>query len=531
MFIRRDEDDIDRIFRQRLKNAEEPFPGHLWEGIRTRSSRKRRIPPFWFIAAIVISGALGFGLYHSDPGSSQLTQSETSTLESPQATSKVEDSQLQNLTSPDSEKSSPISEKSNPSTPKSSPDEKSKRQTASTNSESNKAVYGETSETKLPAVAHMSAEKNSRSHPEIESKNPAPNFSIQTIENAGEEIQKTNDDLGSQMEVHASDPLNEYTSGAIDTTNEPQKVEEALQTPGLTSDRVAENETSLDEKEPFIAEEELKLPEAPVALAAASPFAIGVYASMYRAHRQMDPDFSGNNLTATDNGKINLPEDDAQGMAIGVGAQYSLSKWVYLSAGIEYSRMKEHTHFNDIYLSGTPTYVNQMDTSWLFTETDTSLTIGLATVPSDSIWTSHEKTELISNSYQSLNIPLTAGLSWTHKRLFVGLEAGPVFRFRKTYSGLYRYDDKLIPTEASLSPSPYDVPQISEGNSFSIQEVYSKWSMDLHAALRLGYSITPHFAVQGALQYRVMKKTIHHEYIGDHRIVMPGVSLGLYYRF
>ena len=530
MFIRRDEDDIDRIFRQRLKNAEEPFPGHLWEGIRTRSSRKRRIPPFWFIAAIVISGALGFGLYYSDAGSSQLAQSETSTLQAPELSSKAEDSHSQNLTTPDNEKLPSISEKSVSSKTQSLPQEKSKGQTPSTNSESKKAAYSAMSESKS-STAHATISEDNTELPAVETRISTQTISLPTLPETVEEIQITQDDTNNQIEVPVSDPLTESIASAIDTSNEPQKVEEPSQAPDLTHESAAENETPLAETQPAITKEEIKLPDPPVSLAAASPFAIGIYASMYRAERRMDANSSGNNLSASDKGTINLPEDDPQGMAIGVGAQYSLSKWVYLSAGIEYSRMKEHTHYNDIYLTGAPTYVNQMDTSWFISDSDTSVTIGMETVVFDSIWTSNEKTAFISNSYQSLNIPITAGLSWTHKRLFVGLEAGPVFRFRKTYTGIYRYDDKLIANEASLSTSPYDVPQISEGNSFSVQEVYSKWNMDLHTGLRLGYSITPHFAIQGAAQYRIMKKTIHHAYIGDHRIVMPGVSLGLYYRF
>lgn len=532
MFIRRDEDDIERIFRQRLKHAEEPFPGQLWEGVRQRSSRKRRIPPFWFVAAIVVSGALGFGLYYSDLNPSESAQSSevkielpspASTAEEPPVTdhtSKEQQEVAENLTSASTSPqihSSPKNDGALISAPKAA----SAPKIHSTNA--GKELPNNTSDTVSEIRSSESdviSEAGTEAIVQLTLESPEPQASLQ------------DETTREQIETPEQTPLNI----SIPSTEQPTDahgLEQKTTEPNYTDNELAiENTLALPDSQNIVQGEAIKLPKAPVSLTAASPLSIGIYTSFFRAQRRMsaNSENSGGNLISQENGQINMPVDDAEGMAIGLGVQYSLSKWMYLSTGIEYSRMKEHSHFHDIYLVGTPTYINQIDTSWFFTDSDTSVMIGVATVPSDSIWTTNEKTALIFNSYQSFTIPLTAGLSWNHKHLFIGLEAGPVFRFGKSYSGKYRYDDKLIANEASLSPNPYEVPHIEEGKSIFTQEVYSKWNMDWHAALRLGYSITPHFSAQGAMQYRVMKKTTQHDDIGDHRIVMPGISLGLYYR-
>jgi hypothetical protein len=57
-FIRHDENSIDKLFRQKLQDAEEPTPLYLWEGVRQRSAPKRRFLWWWFAGAIVALGLI-----------------------------------------------------------------------------------------------------------------------------------------------------------------------------------------------------------------------------------------------------------------------------------------------------------------------------------------------------------------------------------------------------------------------------------------------------------------------------------------
>lgn len=538
MFIRRDEDDIDRIFRQRLKNAEEPFPGHLWEGIRQRSNRRRRIPPFWIVAAIMLTGALGFGLYQFDNHDAPLAQQTTITPftqnQKDNATSSTHESTRQ-VSSPSAENTISAQQSSveqivqnkntveNATRPESQNTTKSsiipeKRHQTLVNTNENGI---ETAVVHSPS-AHNVGEQSDVSSPETEATYVQPELVAPAFINPGESPSQAETVLQEVSNASASDNVDVTGTTTQPTTEAEDVAATPASTNGTPHEIPAESESA-----------EYKLPKAPPTFSAASPFSLGVYAAGYQAHRLMtnNPDMGGTNYIPQDSASLTLSDGNAQGMAFGIGVQYAMSRWVYFSAGLEYSRMKEHTHYRDLYLVGTPTYVNQLDTSWFYTPTDTSANIGMTTVASDSIWHTSSKTATIFNTYQSLNVPVTAGLSLHRNRLFVGLEAGPVFRLGKMYSGKFRYDDQLLPNEASLADSPFAVPQIQEGRSVMLQEVYSKWNIDWHAALKLGYSITPHLSAQGGLQYRVMKNTIQHSDTGNHRMVMPGISLGLYYRF
>ncbi|MDZ4824763.1 MAG: hypothetical protein SH856_15000 [Flavobacteriales bacterium] len=56
MLIRYDEHEIDKVFRKRLRDAEDTPPLHLWEGVRL-ATRRRRFPFVWFFALLLLAGA------------------------------------------------------------------------------------------------------------------------------------------------------------------------------------------------------------------------------------------------------------------------------------------------------------------------------------------------------------------------------------------------------------------------------------------------------------------------------------------
>jgi len=67
MLIRHNEDDLDRMFRQKLYNVEEETPLHLWEGIRQQNTRKRKTFVWWWVlpTAILTMSAVVY-LLHGD---------------------------------------------------------------------------------------------------------------------------------------------------------------------------------------------------------------------------------------------------------------------------------------------------------------------------------------------------------------------------------------------------------------------------------------------------------------------------------
>lgn len=537
MFIRRDEDDIDRIFRQRLKNAEEAFPGHLWEGIRQRSAPKRRILPFWIFAAVLVTGALGIGLYQYNAAPMPVQASNNLPVASeavPTQTEKV------NTENPD-----PGAASAALSTENTNPRAEVKEKTGAKPAADQTAIKVTPSETKendvlagggaISAMSDKQAADSSEAiatHATADPNVPVMEKSSPFVETTGEESQVINSVLVSNTDTQTA-TTSVITEAAGQTTRDAAPVEDDQTSHPEPQEAMvhAEEAKSDDETNATLGQEDLKLPEPPASVSR-SPFAIGAYVTLFEGYRQMSNSPQDNHgISDSESAHLAIPDQNARGIAFGLGAQYSLSRWFYVGAGLEYSDMKERSKYKDIYTVGTPTYVNQMDTSWFYTETDTALTIGMATVPSDSIWSTKENTAMIFNSYQSFNIPITAGFSWRYKNFLAGIETGPVLRIAKKYTGYFRYDDRLIASEATITPNPYDVPQIEEGKQIYLKEIYTDWNMDWQAALRLGYSFSPHFSAQGAIQYRLMKKPISYGDIGEHRFIMPGVSFGLYYRF
>ncbi len=77
MLIRRDEHDIDKAFRQKLHDAQEAPPAHLWEGIRKQSGGRRRFAAIWFWLVLAVVSAAGVGGYHLLASEKQIAQTET----------------------------------------------------------------------------------------------------------------------------------------------------------------------------------------------------------------------------------------------------------------------------------------------------------------------------------------------------------------------------------------------------------------------------------------------------------------------
>lgn len=129
-----------------------------------------------------------------------------------------------------------------------------------------------------------------------------------------------------------------------------------------------------------------------------------------------------------------------------------------------------------------------------------------------------------------MNLPVLLGYSFGKKRWSFGLEAGPVFRFQRRNMGTWvvPHTGFAPPPDATISATP---PGISSNEYISLTEYYQNWKTDLHLGLTARYAITGRFGVSFGAQYRQMLRKVNHDPSYGHRIILPGMNLGVNYRF
>jgi len=208
---------------------------------------------------------------------------------------------------------------------------------------------------------------------------------------------------------------------------------------------------------------------------------------------------------------------------------YSLPWHVQISAGIEYQRFHERHDWIDSTLVQKKTYVFDYDTTSTFTGT----TITQYVI--DSAETNEWKTQSNSriNRYSSINIPVLLSWIYPFKKYSLGLEVGPVFRIQSIYNGEFVFANwQSLPPTTNIWTEAGDASSsvlISKSYEVPISQVYRSWRTDLHLGIHQSYLITSKVAASLSLQTRFMMNEPRTANETAHRIIQPGVRVGLSY--
>ncbi len=490
MLIRRDEQNIDKAFRQNLHDAEEKAPLHLWDGIRVKTSRQRR-PIFWWIvsaAAVFVAGFCTILLFESN----QPNQQKGNT-----AAAYSNESTLQSLAELEREKP-PLPNDGNQI---SAQNEKINGEL--TSDETTDHFHHRISNTKY---RNFDTGKDSRRRPtdkadfnpeELEAKLP----NAESTEQIQSVQQKSIDELSEAS--FAILPPN------IDDSNDDIKSMS-------NSETLIESEILDDASLPIYFDPEHK----PLNLV--GRLNVGAY---YSISNPMRVACSGGD--AAELKRLTDRTEIGRGSGYGIAAGYSVYKGLYLSLGIETSSFKEnHTWYDTTRVQNVSMIQNQVATYPDGDSTPVYVSI-VDTVQHLDILVS--KTSHV-NTYSSVNVPLMIGFHLpVYHRISLYAETGPVFRFERKQIGSFVFTNGFHPpSEASLAVA--DIMQ-SNVEYVYLNNYYSNWKTDWHVGASASIALVKGWSINAGAQCRWMMNRADEIKSLSHRIVQPGVRLGVSCRF
>lgn len=495
MLIRRDEHNIDKAFRKKLYDAQEAVPLHLWEGVRKKSSRRRFVYVWWMAAAILIAGIFYLGRESAQPADRMIAR----TWEPLQKTGV--------------ERNGPIK------------GYESRNSSASLKAEkdhmNDSASLAQNNETKSPVNAFMDSD---RSH----------SNALETSESANRSRAAEKRNGFAREPRHAADTPNVYAARPpekfdLNKSESSTTVTDAVSSPIPSNpEDEAEMLPVIDVTNSFLVlQDEILRDESltfgidsKLTLTTPMPrFQIGVYYALSQPARKP----SGTESKAALN-SFSQRTDIGICSNLGVALSFFPVKNISLTAGVEQSSFDEDHNWLDSSLVSVPSYTMHYDTTF---SADTMEVLDIAAIPDTSAvegWSTKEK--VTHNRYTSVNIPVLLGYSHTWKRYSLGIEAGPIFRVVRKYTGSFVESSHQYSVSGFVPIAPQTT-QTSE----TTKSIYSNWKTDIHIGLVSRYAFTEQFGISLGLQYRWMSAPAQLPKGITHRIVQPGISLSLNYRF
>ncbi len=509
MLIRRDEHNIDRVFRQKLHDAQESPPTHLWEGIRSNASSRKRFLGWWFALGALLILSIGFGSY---------TLLATKDLKAENATVSIPNHASEQQLAKDAIASASVIKE----------DALSENKTNNSNNnliEEQVNTPVQQSVTITPAAnAPIKKTKNNIASPAtkkaiqpiapIERSSTAHTTTVITLPSA---------DVLTEQDTQSTDDLAIATTPANDAQNilyGEELTETSPFTIEPTDSLVAISNASDSANSPII----YQLPN----ITKAKHFAIGVYGTYLQPQRHFAQEPSSSQTNAyVQPSQMKMHHGYATGMAL----TYQFQKHIYGVGAIEYMSFKEEMKYSRAQEYANYSYYNLTDSVQVIENGDTTLVGITIPVVYDTNYTYQGHNRKQVNTYSTLQIPLLLGANQSVNKWTFGIEAGPVLHIAKWYRGDLRTNDLIVASADTSSQSLNVSEQKINGTQISTSAYYKNWNLDLHTGLRIGYNITDKWQIALGGQYRWMMRRTQDQVLSRHRMALPGVSFGLYYQF
>lgn len=518
MLIRRDEHNIDKLFRQKLHDVEEETPLHLWEGIRARSQRRRsRFLGFAFFAALVAgiiflisSGSDERAQPIAENGNISATEKSAGNSEEAITVLDSEKNNSENRSSAEAvsppggsqesnKKSAIDAEQTSADKAVSKPKKEVARKTKTSNTPENSGKYSGNSGIPLP---DYSANKAS---------SVINGSSVRTTTVFGQPIPEPVQQISvvappSQIISYEDDPSTLPMSNGTYTQVEEEILDDAMSPISLAP--------------PVFNLQQSKL----------SKWRVGVYAMAtdpyHGASRGHNPQQIDALLSRT---------TTHTGTGLGAAVHYALQPQIYLSAGIETSSFKETHNWQDT--TGYSGYFEQISYEETYPDPEGPpvIVMNVDTVfNEDIVYSNHKAT----NEYISVNVPLMLGWQKQFGKLTLGLEAGPVLRVQNSYRGFFMFARSDVNSNANITTTPpitdtsgTEIGQSMDNTEVRLDEYYTRWRTDLHIGINLNYEFAPRISVSAGLFYRQSAVIIDRGNPLAHRMVQPGARLAVFYNF
>jgi hypothetical protein len=522
MLIRRDENNLDKLFRQKLYDAEEATPLHLWEGIRQKSSRKKR--GFYWFSAIAAGLLLSIGVWY-------FSKQETTTL------ANQEISVPQNDSSTTKESASNNVQRESETTDKTTQQELSETKKPISNAASglvehdgsastNHGAKSKT-ETKLDKIKNSEAPNaadKQNIHAATNTKNESSKKSITDLNKSDvKSIASAKPIIGSQLIENQVQP-SIFKPGS-NANLEEEKPES--QTPSSTIPLAKlEDELLNDEPAPMSITDAVLQNNSLNTL----PWQIGLYGLLTTPYHSESKGHNPEQIEALLSRTKTHP-----GAGVGLGISYRILPTISIGAGLELYSFKEDHSWHDT--TGYAGYFEEVSYETYYPNPDSSpvLIMVVDTIYNEEVSTVSKRT---TNVYSSINVPILIGIHRQHRKLTYGLEFGPVIRLQRGYQGSFVFPGAdLVPFNQNTS-SPDLLENYSQLQvlsrpdvSVSLQDYYTRWRTDIHVGLQLGYQLKPNLSLGLGLFYRQSVRVIDKGSALAHRMVQPGLRFGVNYHF
>jgi hypothetical protein len=522
MLIRRDENNIDKLFRQKLHDAEEETPLHLWEGIRSRTQRKKRRFIWLGLVAALLTGIAVWVINHNGENQEVIaeiagaTHNEKNTGNAESKTNNNDNTGTAPVKADISADSSAFKDYNTPVSSVES--ENDAVPSAAKTDAKNRAVLSQKPITPPPGAQTTPVISDTRT----------TNNSIGQKKNSAKD--STSDKSGSPL---LTGPLSRQSifgpePKLADGANpaRPNHTEEHAEAPALSPGSFAAIEDAV-----------LKDDLAPISLPHTlsnnpkqdpSNWSFGVYGLMTTPYHGASKGHNAEQINA-----LLSRTETHTGFGIGATLNYRIQPNIYIGAGIEAHSFSETHHWQDT--SGFSGYFQEISYDIVYPEPGgppVTITTIDTVFREDIQYSDHHMT----NKYISVNMPLLFGWQKQYKKFMFGLEAGPVFRVHRLYKGAFVFavsDVNSIDELAFLPPLTSNNAineNTGQNTNVGLGDYYTRWKSDLHIGLNLGYQMNRNWSAAMTIFYR-QSAIIDKGNPLAHRMVQPGMRVGVLYHF
>lgn len=482
MLIRRDEHQIDKVFRKKLHDADGETPLHLWEGVRSNIRKKRRVPIFWWwlTGAAVIAGLSFFAYHQNENHVAEIAQEKTTSFDG----------------------NSEIA-----ITPNQIDQEKLIDSAATETVDKEKSVASESAIPQRSSTSSSVDRKPKKSNP----------IGISQKKSIHEKSSDRLTIVPSTTDAFFDEVLVAFTESTVDPTIDiAQKASEQSISNSPTTESALKDEILGGSNQAW--------GTSPNTTAhphwTENRFMVGAWYSMLNQVRKR--------TSLESSGLIDLnrrtnPETE-NGFGIGVG--FRVWKGLAIWSGLEKTMFEEKHLWKD---SVDVLYYNTTVNYEITYPIDSTIPVITAFYDTTVTPNREEQKEVEVNTYTSLNIPLY--LSWqqpVYRGLFVSVETGPVFRVNSQYRGRFVFTEEV---ESDFSNLTADNQPVFQKEYIYLNEYYREWKMDWHAGLSVGWMGESGFGWNVGLKHRRMIGNTGSDHQVSHRIQSTGFNIGIQYRF
>jgi cytoskeletal protein RodZ len=488
VLIRRDEHNIDKLFRKKLHDAQDDAPLHLWEDVRANNRRKRRVPLFWWwLGSAAVVGGLAFALVFQTKQSIETAANNQST--------KVD-----------------VLSKPNSSENTQAPDGYS-----SANSDLNGSGEHVVIDANANSVSPSKLKETPTSTKDLpyiaknETKQKEGSLVKSPLSNRDTSTEQLFDAVLNAFVQERSEPAQVGKPASTDESD-------ASYRNALVPDPSIENEILSGLSQSWI---QTNIPDSKEHWTT-NRLMTGVGFSMANPVRKAAGG-EDQGLFALD--QRTRPETE---ITMGLGVGYRIWKGLAIWSGLERSEFDETHHWRDsVDVIQFETFVDY-EISYPGNDQNPVIT---AVVDTNFSQSKEVVTGMVRNRYTSWNVPLTIGWQQPIRgQVFLFAETGPVFRLDSRYEGKFVFTDTATPIQVDQL-SNFPMPSSTYDENIYLRQYYKDWKMDWHAALSIGWMSKSGLGYSVGVRHRRMVGETGEQHNFSHRIQSTGFNIGLQYRF